>query len=138
MGEAASTRRARLPLVAAVLVVALLAAGVGYLGVRLREGARTETARSEAVAASRDAARLLFSYDHKTLQDDFARGLAVTTGSFRQEYARTTKDVVSEVATEYKAVVSTRVQGQQVDGSRVRMVLEERDGHWLVSAVEAL
>jgi Mce-associated membrane protein len=159
-------RRPLAGLVAAVVVVALLAAGVGYLGLRLRTEAATDSARTEAVAASRDASRLLFSYDFKTLQDDFARGLAVTTGAFREEYSRTTRDVVSDVATRYKAVVladvvesavitaspskvttlvflnqattSTRVEGQQIDGSRVRMVLEKRDGRWLVSAVDAL
>lgn len=161
-----SRRSGTLLLTVAGVLVALLAAGTAFLGYRLLQERATETAREEAVAASRDAARLLFSYDHTTLDDDFARGLAVTTGDFREEYTRTTKDVVADVAREYRAVVqadvaesavvraqpdevttlvflnqattSTRVEGQQVDASRVLMTLVDRDGRWLVSRVDAL
>ena len=79
---------------------------------------------------------------------------------------RTTKEAVAPVARRYQAVVladvvesaivsatpdevttivflnqattSTRVEGQQVDNSRVRMILTLRDGRWLVSKVDAL
>jgi Mce-associated membrane protein len=164
----AASGRSRPPL--ALLLVGLLTlamvAGVVYLALRLRDEGRTETARSEAVAASRDAARVLFSYDHATLDEDFERGLSVTTGEFREEYARTTEDVVKDVATQYKAVVvaeviesavvsaapeevetlvflnqattSTQIEGRQVDQSRVRMRMVERDGEWLVAEVSAL
>ncbi len=143
-----------------------MVAGVAYLGLRLRAEAQTESARNEAVAASRDAARLLFSYDHAKLEEDFAKGLSVTTGKFRDEYARTTSQVVTQVAKDYKAVVvadvvesavvgaspdevttlvflnqattSTQTQGRQVDQSRVRMRLVEKDGRWLVAEVQAL
>ena len=37
-----------------------------------------------------------------------------------------------------QATTSSRVTGQQVDQSRVRMRLVERDGRWLVSEVTAL
>ena len=159
-------RRRLLPVLLVGLLALVLLAGTVALGLRLRAEQQTEQAREQAVAASRDAARLLFSYDHATLDDDFAKGLAVTTGEFRDEYSRTTKDVVAPVARQYKAVVqadvvesavveaepdevvtlvflnqattSTRVEGQQVDQSRVRMRLVERDGRWLVSEVKAL
>ena len=165
---AAPARRGRgwLPLTAVGLTVALLAGATGFLAWQLRQQSLAQDARPDAVAAARDAARLLFSYDHQTLEEDFAEGLAVTTGEFRKEYSRTTKEVVTPVAEQYDAVVvaevveaavidaeagevtalvflnqgttSTRVQGQQVDQSRVRMHLVERDGKWLVEAVEAL
>lgn len=158
--------RAWLPLTAVGLAVALLAGATGTLAWQLRQQDRADRASVEAIAAARDAARLLFSYDHTTLQADFDKGLAVTTGEFRAQYQRTTKDVVSRVAVQYKAVVraevveaavidaeagevtalvflnqattSTRVQGQQVDQSRVRMRLVPRDGRWLVEEVKAL
>ena len=164
----AATRRGRawLPLAAIGTVVALLIAGTGYLAWQLRQDARAEQAREEATAAARDAARLLFSYNHETLEQDFEKGLSVTTGEFRDQYRRTTVDVVTPVAEQYDAVVvaevieaaivqasadratalvflnqgttSTRVQGQQVDQSRVRMQLVRKDGRWLVEGVGAL
>ncbi|MGI8537483.1 MAG: hypothetical protein ACR2K2_13570 [Mycobacteriales bacterium] len=160
------SRRGVLSLVLVGLLTGLMVAGVAFLGLRLRAEAQTETARDEAVAASRDAARLLFSYDHATLDEDFAKGLSVTTGAFRDEYARTTEQVVADVARQYKAVVvadvvesavvgaspgevttlvflnqattSTQIQGRQVDQSRVRMRLVESGGRWLVAEVQAL
>jgi Mce-associated membrane protein len=144
----------------------LAAGGTGYLGWQLREASRADTARTEALEAARDAARLLFSYDHEQLETDFAAGLEVTTGEFREEYQRTTRDVVTPVATEYDAVVqaevveagvssasgdevvvvvyvnqsttSTRVEGPKIDQSRVRMTLVTVDGQWRVRKVDAL
>jgi Mce-associated membrane protein len=153
--------------VALLVVLALLAVlGTGWLAWQVREQSRAETARTEALAAARDAARLLFSYDHEQLEQDFEAGLAVTTGDFREEYERTTREVVTPVATEYDAVVqaevveagvvstepdravvvvyvnqtttSTRVEGPKIDQSRVRMVLRHVDGDWLVDRVDAL
>lgn len=162
------TRRGRgvLPLALVGALTALMVLGVGYLGYRLDTERQTEVARDEAISASRDAARLLFSYDHTTLDQDFAKGLSVTTGQFRDDYSRTTSQVVADVARQYKAVVvadvvesavieaapeevttlvflnqattSTQITGRQVDQSRVRMRLVERDGRWLVAEVQAL
>jgi Mce-associated membrane protein len=163
---APAVRRPWLPLAAVGLAVVLLAALTGLLAWQLRQQARAESARDEALAAARDAGRVLFSYDHESLEEDFAKGLALTTGDFRDEYRRTTTEVVTPVAERYDAVVvaevveaavvearakevvalvflnqgttSTRVEGQQVDQSRVRMRLVERDGRWLVEEVSAL
>lgn len=162
----ATRRRGALPVLAAATAVALLAGAAGALGWQLRQQAQAETAREQGLVAARDAARLLFSYDHSTLDEDFAAGLAVTTGAFREEYSTTTQEVVTPVAEQYDAVVvaevieaavidaepdeviamvflnqattSTRVEGQQVDQSRVRMRLVARDGLWLVEKVAAL
>jgi Mce-associated membrane protein len=131
-----------------------------------RSVALTDDARTDALAASRDAARALFSYDHERLDEDFARGQALTTGKFREEYTKTTNEVVRGVAEQYDAVVradvneagivsasadeatalvflnqittSTRVEGDKIDQSRVRMHLVLRDGRWLVDEVTAL
>ena len=152
-----------------VLVLALLSALVvltAFLAWQLVQDSRTDTARDEALAASRDAARLLFSYDHEQLDDDFEAGLAVTTGQFREQYERTTREVVKPVAEQYDTVVeaevveaavvqaepdrvvtvvflnqtttSTAVEGPRVDQSRVRMGLRKVDGEWRVHRVDAL
>jgi Mce-associated membrane protein len=154
-----------LPVLALSLLAVLLLL-TGYLGYQAREQSRADTARADALAAARDAARLLFSYDHTTLDEDFERGLAVTTGGFREEYERTTREVVRPVAEQYDAVVeadvveaavvsadpdrvvtvafvnqtttSTRVEGPKIDQSRVRMSLRKVDGTWLVDQVNAL
>ncbi len=154
-----------LPL-AVLVMLAVLVLLSGLLAWQLREENRTETARTEALAASRDAARLLFSYDHTRLEEDFQAGLDVATGGFREEYERTTREVVQPVAEQYDAVVvaevadaavvsatpdhvvtivfvnqtttSTRVEGPKIDQSRVRMRLVPVDGEWLVDEVRAL
>ncbi|MDQ3502083.1 MAG: hypothetical protein M3486_00400, partial [Actinomycetota bacterium] len=104
MAPAAGGRGA-LPLALVGALTALMVLGVGYLGYRLNAERQTEAAREQAITASRDAARLLFSYDYTTLDEDFAKGLSVTTGQFRDDYSRTTTDVVAGVARQYKAVV---------------------------------
>ncbi|MCU1444537.1 hypothetical protein, partial [Cryobacterium sp.] len=160
----------RLAALAAVLVTTLaLAAVAGVLFQRSRDAAAVEDyyrPTSAPLEAARTAAKVLFSYDHRNLDRDFAAGAALSTGVFRAEYARTTARVVREVATQYRAVVvaepvvagvqaaepgevvavlfvnqstqSTRVEGTKVDQSRVRMTLVERGDTWLVSKVEAL
>jgi Mce-associated membrane protein len=147
-------------------MTALMAAATTYLWLQVREHQQTEQARRSGLEASRDAARLLFSYDYRTLDKDFQTGLALTTGEFRTQYNKTTTKVVADVAKQYKAVVkanvvgagivsatpekvvavvyvnqvttSTRVTGEKVDLSRVRMTLERSDGRWLVTSVNAL
>ena len=162
----ARRRRVGLPVVALLLMTVLMAAATAFLWLQVLENQRTEDARREGLNASRDAARLLFSYDYRTLDKDFSTGRALTTGEFRTQYDKTTTKVVTDVAKQYKAVVkanvvsagvvratpdtvvtvvyvnqvttSTRVTGQKVDLSRVRMTLREVGGRWLVEAVNAL
>lgn len=163
----ARTRRVvgLLPVLALALLAALLLLS-GWFTWQVLQDRRADTARQDGLAAARDAARLLFSYDHERLEDDFEAGLAVTTGGFREEYERTTREVVQPVAEQYDAAVeavvveaavvqaepdrvvalvflnqtttSTRVEGPKIDQSRVRMVLRDVDGRWLVERVNAL
>ncbi|HWH27825.1 MAG TPA: hypothetical protein VNU26_02485, partial [Mycobacteriales bacterium] len=169
MGFPAAERRRRgvalLPAVGAAVAVVLLAL-IGWLGWQLREQAQADQAREESLEAARDAARVLFSYSHESLEDDFQAGLDVATGEFREEYERTTREVVQPVAEQYDAVVeaevveasivsaepdravalvflnqtatNTRIEGPRIDQSRVRMVLREVDGEWRVAEVTAL
>ena len=163
-------RGGRLAWLAAVVVLTAALAAVAVLLV-VRSRAAEQTAAyykpsSAPLTAARTAGKALFSYDYRTIDKDFADAAALTTGTFRKEYAQTTAGVVRPVAVENKAVVdattageglaqaepgrvvalvfvnqvttSTKVTGQKLDSSRVRMTLVERDGRWLVSKVEAL
>jgi len=154
--------------VVAALLVLLVAglATVAVLLYRVREADGVDRARREAVAAARSHAQVVLSYDHRRLDRDFARAERVLTGRFKREYARTTGTVVRPSAEQYDVVVaaqvvsasvvradadevvtllyvnqtttSTRLEGPEVDLNRVRMTLVERDGRWLVSALDAL
>ncbi|MCW2777706.1 MAG: molecular chaperone DnaJ [Frankiales bacterium] len=163
-------RARRLAVLAAVLVVTVALGVVTLLLFRQSRDAREVASyykpSSAPMSAARTAGRLLFSYDYKQIDKDFAAGAALTTGTFSKEYAQTTSQVVRPVAVENKAVVeassvaqglvdadpgratvivfvnqvttSTKVTGQKVDQSRVRMTLVQRGDRWLVTKVEAL
>lgn len=153
--------------VLALLVTTLaMAVAAGLVWYQARQHDATEKARRAGLESSRDAARLLFSYDYRTLTKDFEAGKAITTGAFRKQYADTTTRLVTPVATEKKAVVKAEVvtagvvratpdlvvtivyvnqvttssltTGPKVDLSRVRMTLQRVNGRWLVSKVDAL
>ncbi len=165
----------RWPLVvgAVLALVLLVAAGTaGVLAYRLQQADPNNppdglaSTRSGAVAAARAHAQQILSYDHRTLDADFARAEKALTGTFKAEYAKTTDTVVRPSAQQYKVVVkaevtaasvvrasedrvvvllyvdqtttSTRLDGPKVDLNRVRMTLVEDDGNWLVSELAAL
>ncbi|MEU4998376.1 hypothetical protein [Streptomyces sp. NPDC021622] len=101
-------RRARLSAVLALLTTAGLVA-VAVLGWQYREGRQVEAARAQALAAAQKAAPLVLSYDYRHLDRDFAAARDRLTGSFRDEYGRTTKAVVAPTAKKYKGVVKASV-----------------------------
>jgi Mce-associated membrane protein len=168
-GAAAPASRSGTVLVAplAVLVVLLVAvtAVLGVWSSRTSGGGAVEDARRDALSAARAASRVLFSYDYRHLDKDFAAGKAVTTGTFASDYEKTTSKIVNDVAPRYKAVVvadvsdaavvsatAARVQvlvfvnqrstsslaaGQKITQSRLTMTLERKHGTWLVSKVSA-
>jgi Mce-associated membrane protein len=153
------------PLAALVVVLLALTALLGVWAARTSSGGAAEDARRDALAAARKAAHLLFSYDYRHLDKDFAAGKAMTTGQFATDYARTTSKIIDDVAPRYKAVVSARVSeagvissstskvevllfvdqqststlaaGQKITQSRLTMTLEKKGGRWLVSRVNA-
>ena len=164
---APSARGVLVPVLAALVVVLTVLTGVlVWLAVTTRGPAPVEASRREALGAARDAARLVFSYDYRTLPKDFAAGRAVTTGGFRKEYDRTTQKLVDDVAPRYKAVVaadvidasvvratenevvclvfvnqaSTSTQNTQpkITVSRLEMTLVRRGDDWLVEDINAL
>jgi Mce-associated membrane protein len=154
-----------LVLVAALLTLALLLTA-GLLAVRAGGEDRVEQARTSALAAAESHAVDLLSYDYRHLDRDFARARKALTGSFADDYTKTTTSVIKPTAEEVKAVVtadvaassvvqadqnrvvvllyvnqtttSTRLDGPKVDLNRVRLTLDRVDGEWLVSKVVAL
>ena len=162
----ATRRRISVPVLVLTLLTLVAGAVTAKVWLDVRSQSQAENARRSGLEASRDAARLLFSYDYRTLDKDFATGRRLTTGSFRNDYDKTTTRVVADVAKRYRAVVkanvinagvvsatpsrvvtvvyvnqvtsSTQVKGQKVDLSRVRMTLVRVEGVWLVTKVDAL
>lgn len=109
--ESASVRRPWRRLLTVALCVVLLAGlvAVAVLGWQYREGRRAEQARREALAAAREAAPVVLSYDYRHLDRDFARARTHLTGAFRDEYGRTTTKVVAPTARKYHGVVKATV-----------------------------
>lgn len=101
-------RRGLVTAVLAVLVVAGLVA-VSVLGWKYGEARQTDRARAQALTAAQKAAPVILSYDHRHLDRDFAAARGHLTGSFRDEYQRTTTKVVAPTAKKYKGVVKATV-----------------------------
>ncbi|WP_328501053.1 hypothetical protein OG828_11505 [Streptomyces sp. NBC_00457] len=161
-------RRSRRGLLAALVAVLLLAGlvAVAVLGQRYRAGEQAEQAGVQALEAARKAAPVVLSYDHRRLDRDFAAAGDRLTGTFRDEYRKTTRTVVGPTAKKYDGVVkatvatasvvsaspdqvmtllfvnqvteSTQVSGSRVDLNRVRMTMTRTSEGWKVSAVDAL
>ncbi|MGK5692628.1 hypothetical protein ACSNOJ_06870 [Streptomyces sp. URMC 128] len=115
-------RRRPLTLVLAVLLVVALVA-LAALGRQYRDGRLTETARTEALAAAREAAPVVLSYDYRRLDKDFSRARAHLTGDFRDEYGKTTKTVVAPTAEKYHGVVKATVAAPATGGTPAASVV---------------
>ncbi|MER7521279.1 hypothetical protein [Streptomyces sp. NPDC126499] len=110
--ETRPTRRGRRPgLPGAVLAVLVLlcVAATTLLGLHYRDAERTAQARTAALAAAREAAPVILSYDHRHLDRDFAAARARLTGPFLAEYGKTTTTVVAPTARTYRGVVKATV-----------------------------
>lgn len=152
-----------------LVLVVLLATGVGLLArlsVTTRGTDPLELQRRDALAVARASSRVIFSYDYRHLDKDFAAGRAFTTGAFRTEYDTTTTKLVTDVAKRYQGVAVADVSAAAVESasknrvvalvflnqqssstiqttpkisqSRLEMTLVRTGGHWLVSGVKAL
>lgn len=148
------------------VALALLAGLLSYEFLHTRGPAPVEASRRAALEAGRDAARLVFSYDYRHLSKDFQAGRAVTTGTFRSEYDRTTSRLVKDVAPRYHAVVladvseasvvsvtesrvillifvnqqssSTLTANPKITQSRLEITMQRLHGRWLVANIKAL
>ncbi|GGN85108.1 hypothetical protein GCM10011579_075740 [Streptomyces albiflavescens] len=123
-GSGTATRHGRRRLLTAALC-ALLVAGLvaaAMLGWRYREGVRAEQARAQALAAARQAAPVVLSYDYHHLDRDFTAARARLTGHFLDEYRKTTTTVVGPTARKYHGVVKATV-AQPTGGSPAASVI---------------
>lgn len=102
-----SPRRLLTALSAVLLAAGLVA--VTVLGWQYRQGLRADQARVRALAAAREAAPVVLSYDYRHLDRDFAAARAHLTGTFRDEYRKTTQTVVGPTAKKYQGVVKATV-----------------------------
>jgi Mce-associated membrane protein len=123
-------------------------------------------ARAGAQQAAITDIKALLSYDAATLDRDFAKGKAVTTGQFAKDYAQQFTTFVKPTATQYKVsvtanVVSSAVESNssdtavvllfvdqttkssqlpapRVDQNRVKLTMSRVHKTWLISDVAAL
>lgn len=149
------------PLLSAGLVLSLVLAG--WMGLKVRSDNRLDDARREAIAVAQTYAVNLTTYDHAKLDEDFARVLEGSTGSFRTEYTAASESLRALIA-KFKATATGKVlntavlsvstsnaelllfvdqtvnnsntDAPRIDRTRMRMGLEKQDGRWLISALD--
>lgn len=159
------------PVVAVALALALL--GLALAAAALLVGGGDDAAqaaqardrlRAEALQAARERTTALTSYDHRTLEEDFAAVLETATGAFEDEYARTTDELratflqTQAVATStvlgagierfderrvvvvvaVDQVIRTAGSAPRTERNRLRMVLVRPERTWLVEQVVRL
>ncbi len=165
--EAASTPTERRRALAAWLLVAALAVAVVVVGLAALDRTRDDEPAGLAdvpVEVAQDAARNFFTLDHRTLDDDIDRVLAMATGDFLEQYESQSADLRETVAEKLLAISATvpeigtaveHVADDEVwvlvpvdvhteqDGAptedvryRTRVVLTRADDGWLVSRLE--
>ena len=106
-----------------LVVLALLLAAAGVLGLLSVQAERTQDALDEAVAVAERAAAAVLSYDHRTVERDVRAARAYATGAFLDEYRSATADL-AEQAERGKVVVDARVlSAGVVDGDEDRVVV---------------
>jgi Mce-associated membrane protein len=153
-----------IPGLAALLVVLLVL--IAVFGYQAYNASRVDQARSQALSAATTAAVDVLSYDHRHLDQDFAKANRHLAPDFAKQYGKTTSTVVKPSALKIKAVVSAQVikgsvvsatkdqvvtllfvnqttsstlrSGKRTDLNRVRMTMERVDDRWLVASVQAL
>ncbi|GAB3836273.1 hypothetical protein [Kribbella italica] len=107
-----------------VVIVLVLALG-GVLGLKAWRGQQAEDARGQAVNAGRAAAETALSYDYRTLDKSFAAARGTMTPEFAGKFDETAK-VAGELATKTKATVRAEVREVGVrdgDADRVTLVI---------------
>ncbi|WP_432942475.1 hypothetical protein ACQPXM_36055 [Kribbella sp. CA-253562] len=107
-----------------VLIVLVLALA-GVLGLKAWRGQEAEEARGAAANAGRQAAETALSYDYRTLDKSFAAARATMTPEFAAKFDETAK-VAGELATKTKATVRAEVREVGVrdgDANRVTLII---------------
>jgi Mce-associated membrane protein len=155
--------RRRLPLGAAALVTVGLLVAVIVLALVVSGDGSRQDARRSAIAAARGYAADIASYDYRSLDKDFARVTAHSTGTFRTQFAKASKDLrplieqyhatakgkviavgLSQSSTDRatavvfvdQTVTNDNSKTPRVDRNRMTMDLVRRNGTWLISGVQ--
>lgn len=146
-------------------VAAIVLAG-SLLLTRPEDRSAEDQIRREALEAARAAAISLTTYDHRTLDEDFARVAGQATGPFQEEYAKTSAELrpaleqsqavataevpavgIESLSTDPVEVVlvvavdqtiTTAGAAPRTEYNRIRMTLRRTDEAWLVADVERL
>ena len=98
------------------LVVAALAAVTGPSYLDLRAARATEAAGAAAMKAARAYVPELMSYDYRTVDADFARARARTTGSLTDHYRRV-EATLGPVIRQRRTVQRVEVRGAAVESA---------------------
>lgn len=158
-------QRASRLLVALAALAAVLVVGTGVLAWLVRADRAVEQAREDGLEAAQAAAVELLSYDHRRIEEDIEEAERLGTGEFLEQYQAATEGLV-EQAESGSVVVRTTVQAAsvqsasaervevllfvdqtttrtdlpepRVEQNRVRLTLDDVDGRWLVSGLDAL
>jgi Mce-associated membrane protein len=146
----------------AVALVLVIGGFLWYQQTRI-EGA--DNAARDSLAVAPAAAAAIFSYDYRTFDAGVANGRSFTTGTFAEDYAKTTA-ALKDTAIREQAVVSAQtsvggvvdatpdrvevllyvnqyrrnvnISGEKVDQNRVVLTLTRVDGGWKVSGASAI
>ena len=154
-------RRLRIGAVVAIFIAAL--ASSGFLGWQLWQEKQVEEASQQAQQAAINYAQILTSIDSNNVDQNFAQVLDGSTGEFKDMYSQSsvqlrqllidnkatahgvvldsavqsaTKDKVVVLLFVDQSVSNTSVPDLRVDRSRIKMTMENVDGHWRASKVE--
>jgi Mce-associated membrane protein len=145
----------------AIFIAAL--AGSGFLGWQLWQERQVDLAGEQAQQAAVAYAQVLTSIDANKVDENFAQVLDGSTGEFKDMYSQSSmqlrqllidnkasahgvvvdsavqsasKDTVVVLLFVDQSVSNTSVPDPRVDRSRIKMTMENVDGHWRASKVE--
>jgi Mce-associated membrane protein len=95
------------------VATALAAAGAATAWAGHLRAEERDAAARESIAAAAHAAKAIFSYDYRTFDTSVTNGRLFVTGSFADEYAKTTA-ALKPTATSEQAVVLAQVSASGV------------------------
>lgn len=154
--------RAGIRTIAVIVLVVALAAVAGYFGWQYFDRVNVTKAQATALAAARTYASDLSTYDYRSLDRNFTKVTANSTGDFAQQYKKVSQNLtkliqqyhatskgtvvragVSEGTADRVVVVlfvdqqitNTNSPQARVDRNRMQMVLVKSNGRWLISDV---
>lgn len=158
-------RRPSVPVVALLLALLLSLGATGWSWQESREDDKLEDARRAVTTVAQTYAINLTTYDHATLDRDFARVLDNSTGSFKNQYTLASQTLRGLIA-KFKAVATGKVleiavtsvdsrraevllfvdqtvtnanaKDPRIDRSRMKMGLEKQDGRWLINSLDLI